>query len=200
MTLRDLAMIVERARREPRARRRLHAASWLCWSLCGAACSVDAVVFHALAPGAPADAGQPPRDAGLAPPMDTGPEPPRDAGPVPPPDAGGAAGGGGMGGGESRSACKGAGGAIAIVSQILGLPTDPEDANSFPCTSDRDCMRTLFTPVCEENSMLCIGCADPFVNVQLGLCLPGAIESCCADENSAANCIIQACSMSCGAR
>lgn len=94
----------------------------------------------------------------------------------------------------------GSGGAGAIVSSVLNAPDGGLRFDPL-CTTDADCRATLFAPVCDEASSLCVPCPDPveFTARVVG-CLIDARDRCCNTPAPGADCIFSGCMMGCGAQ
>jgi hypothetical protein len=139
--------------------------------LCG--CSVDAVVYRAREPADPT--------AGSS--------------------ASGGAGAGAAGTVGEDEVCNvlGTGGAIAIAASVAYTPDGELRFNPL-CTTDADCRATLFTPVCDEASSLCVPCSDAELFPRVIACLIGARDRCCTTPATSADCIFSGCMIACGAQ
>jgi hypothetical protein len=70
-----------------------------------------------------------------------------------------------------------------------------------PCTSHADCIKTLFTPVCDLPTGRCTICPDPAqqatLSTAVGICIGFSRERCCREMDADIDCVFRDCITSC---
>jgi hypothetical protein len=76
--------------------------------------------------------------------------------------------------------------------------------NALPCESDADCVKTLFTPICDTRIARCSPCQEVaqqfMVSAIVGICIARSVQNCCRQDRADLDCLFQDCVTACEAQ